>query len=112
MKSCFKPVLLCMVTALSGCGLFSNTTTSSSGDYGDSQQQFNIVLADVEPMFAELDKSGGAWAYTEDLILEAKQKSSEKQFDEALKLAKEALEQTRAAKAQLESQKAAGPYLF
>lgn len=94
-----------------GCGLFSGPN-DNSGQEGSAQERFNITLKNAETAYAEADKMGGAWAYTDELIKDAKQKAAQNQFDEAIALAKEALFQSRSAKEQVEGQQKAGPYLF
>jgi len=110
MKTGFVVISISMLF-IAGCGLFTGVE-NNAGDGGDDKAMYSKVLMDAETAFQYVDQSGGAWAYTEDLITEAKQKAAQNKFDEALKLAKEAHDQALAARAQMEGQKKAGPYLF
>lgn len=94
-----------------GCGLFSGPGEDMA-DSGTTQERYNQTLKDAEAAYAEVDKMGGAWAFTEELISDAKSKAAQNKLNEAITLAKEALFQSRTAKEQLLAQKKAGPYLF
>jgi len=103
---------LLLTAALSaGCGLFSGPDGDLS-DAGSAQERYDQTLKDAEAAYAEVDKMGGAWAFTEELISDAKSKAAKNQLNEATALAKEALFQSRTAKEQFTGQKKAGPYLF
>jgi len=110
MKKVWLPLVLLM--PLSACSLFTANSGDSESGGGDLESQYTQTLGDAESAYKSVDKMGGAWAYTEDLIKEAKQKASEKDLGKALELAKEALAQAKSAQVQLESQKDAKPYLF
>lgn len=105
-------ILIVVVSVTAGCGLFSGMTEDSGEGGGAIQDQYNSAIKDAESSYKEVDQLGAAWAYTEDLITEAKQKASQNKLEEALALAKEALQQSKSAKEQMEGQKKAGPYLF
>jgi len=110
MKRGFLAIFLLL--NISGCSLFSGASDGPGESGGDVQEQYSKMLSNAEAAYKTVDQAGGAWAYTEELINDAKQKASENKYDEALALAKEAYGQAKAAQVQLESQKKAGPYLF
>ena len=113
MKSVYATIVAALVISLmSGCSLFTATEGGSSEDGGDAQAQYDKMINSAEATYKEVDQMGGAWAYTDELISDAKKMATEKKFNEALELAKEALAQAKAAQSQFDDQKKAGPYLF
>ena len=96
---------------LTACGSTGDVAESASGG-SDSKSQYEKVMKDAEAAYKEVDKAGGAWAYTEDTLGEAKKAAEANDFAKALELAKEAYDQSVLAKQQFEGQVNAGPYLF
>lgn len=101
------------VLLLSACSLFegvSSGTGSSSG--GAAKAQFEEIYAKAEQALKQVTSAGGAWAFTEDTLKEARSLAEKQEFDKATKLAKDAITESEIALQQFESQKNAGPYLF
>lgn len=86
----------------------SGAASAGSGLQAESEQAISVA----EQAFQEINKRGGAWAYTEETLDAAKEAVKSKDYDKALKLAKEAHDQAMMATKQFESQTGAGPYLF
>ena len=109
-------LLITMLIAMSGCSLFSEGTTggdemaAAGGSSGNGS--YDELLKQVTDDLKELDSAGGAWAYTDELIEKAQEAAKAKDFDKAMKILKDASSETKLARAQLESQKKAGPSLF
>ena len=101
-----------LVFLLAACSTTSEQAVSEPAGAMDDQSKYTALITKAEAAFKEASQMGAAWAYTEDMIKDAKTRASQNQFDEAIKLAKEAYDEAVLAKAQFESQKDAGPYLF
>jgi hypothetical protein len=100
-------LLLLQIGCSSGGGTMESATAT-----GDTQTQFEQVYKQAEDAYKKVKDAGGAWAYTEDTLKEARQAADAKDYDKATKLAKNALEESEIARVQFEGQKQAGPYLF
>ena len=96
---------------LSACGSSGEVAeTASAGS--DLKAQYEKTLKDAEAAYKAVDQVGGAWAYTEDKMAEAKKAAEANDFGKALALAKEAYDESLIAKQQFDGQVNAGPYLF
>ena len=98
---------LVLVTACSSTGDMSAAAGSA-----DAKGQFETAIKDAENAFKAVDQVGGGWAFTEDMMDDAKKAAAANDFDKALQLAKEAYDQSVMAKQQYESQMNAGPTMF
>ena len=83
-------------------------TAMSSG----AKAQFEEVYAKAEKALKQVSDAGGAWAYTEDTLKEARSLAEKQDYDKAIKLTKDVITESEIALQQHESQKNAGPYLF
>ena len=70
------------------------------------------MILDAEESYNALNKAGGAWNGTGELIEKAKQAAAKKNLQEAIELAAKAIEENKNAQVQLESQKKANSWLF
>ena len=96
---------------LTACG--SSGSVAETASVGpDLKTQYEKTLKDAESAYKAVDQVGGAWAYTEDKMADAKKAAEANDFSKALELAKEAYEESLLAKQQSEGQVNAGPYLF
>ena len=77
-----------------------------------SASQYEALYKEVTDKYQEVDKAGGAWAFTAETMDKAAEAAKKKDFDGAIKLLKQASDETAMAKAQLEQQKNAAPHLF
>ncbi len=103
MKS-MKSVLFCSVlTALSAC---SSTPSSNGG--GD----FESDLAATQAALTALDKKGGAWRDTQDMLDDAKKAMASNDAATANKKLSAAKSEVEMATAQLAGQQNAGPTMF
>lgn len=110
-----KKVLLTMsvvasLALVSACA--STGETSEAAGASDNKAQFDKTIKDAETAFKAVDQLGGGWAYTEEMMDDAKKAAAANDYDKALKLAKEAYDQSVMAKQQYEGQLNAGPTLF
>lgn len=96
---------------LNACGSTGESLQSASAG-PDLKAQYEKAIKDAETAFKAVDQMGGAWAYTEELMGEAKKAAQANDFAKALEFAKEAHGQSLLAKQQFEGQVTAGPYLF
>ncbi|MDH5228558.1 MAG: hypothetical protein OEZ58_16530 [Gammaproteobacteria bacterium] len=78
----------------------------------ESADNHETAISKAETGLKALNAKGGAWRDTEELIKNAKQEVNDKNFDKALKLAHEALEQIEMANQQVTSEMKAAPWLF
>lgn len=107
-------LLLAFGLTVAGCSLFESQETgeeTGSAMVSDNSEYDNM-LAQVSAEYKALDKAGGAWAYSDELIEKAAEAAKSKDFAKAMKLLKEANDEISLAKAQLDQQKNAKPYLF
>jgi hypothetical protein len=96
---------------LTGCASSGEVAeTASAGS--DLKSQYEKILKDAESAYKAVDQAGGAWAYTEDKMADAKKAAAANDFGKALELAKDAYDESLLAKQQSEGQVNAGPYLF
>jgi len=95
---------------LTACGSAGEVKTA--GAAGDAKAQYEKTIKEAESVFKSVDKVGGGWAFTEDMMDDAKKAAAANDYDKALKLAKEAYDQGMLAKQQYESELKAGPTLF
>ena len=102
--------LVALIMLTSACSSTPQKDDDAQGN--DMQVQYTKLINEAETTYKEVDQMGGAWAYTEELIQEARTKASQNKYDEAIKLAKDAYDEAISAKTQFESQINAGPYLF
>lgn len=93
------------------CGSTGEVAETASGD-SDLKSQYEKTIGEAETSYKAVDQVGGAWAYTEEKIDEAKKAAETKDYAKALELAKEAHDESLLAKQQLEGQVNAGPTLF
>lgn len=97
-------------------GLFvlasSTITACATTGTGSNAGDYQSMITQAEEAYNAVDKAGGAWRDTGDLITEAKKEAESGNKDKAYTLASEAYEQSKLASEQLESQKKAGPWLF
>jgi hypothetical protein len=111
MRNVFLPIIatasLVLFTACSSTG-----KQNEAGVVTDSKAQFDKAIKEAESAFKAVDQVGGGWAFTEEMIDEAKKAASANDYGKALQLAKEAYDQSIMAKQQHESQVNAGPTLF
>lgn len=107
-------VLVVMLVVFSGCSLFESTggTTEGSAVGAGINPQFDELYARAEAAYKEVDKLGGAWAYTGDLLKEASEHAAKKDFGKAIPLAKAVIAESEMALQQFRSQQGAGPHLF
>ncbi|MGD8594386.1 MAG: hypothetical protein PVF82_16250 [Gammaproteobacteria bacterium] len=96
---------------LTACGSTGEVAESASAS-SDTKSQYEKAIKEAETAFKAVDQVGGAWAYTEEKMDEAKKAAASNDFAKALDLAKEAYDQSMLAKQQFENQVNAGPYLF
>ncbi|MDH5546155.1 MAG: hypothetical protein OEZ43_11210 [Gammaproteobacteria bacterium] len=87
--------------------LFACATTG-----GGSSTEYEAAIAEAESAYKSVNSAGGAWRDTGDMIDAAKKEAGDGNYGKATSLAKEALEESKLAAQQLESQKNAGPWLF
>ena len=99
---------LIMLAACSSTGEVADAASASS----DVKSQYEKTIKEAETAFKSVDQVGGAWAYTEEKMDEAKKAAEANDFAKALDLAKDAYEQSLLAKQQFENQINAGPALF
>lgn len=79
---------------------------------GGTQDQYAETIAQAESAYNEVNKSGGAWRDTGEMIESAKKEAQQENYDKALELATSALNESRLASQQKENEKKAGPWLF
>jgi hypothetical protein len=77
-----------------------------------AKAQFEELYAKAEKALKELSSAGGAWAYTDETLAEARKLADQQDYDKAIKLTKDVMSETDIALQQFQSQKQAGPYLF
>jgi len=95
---------------ISGCSLFS-----SGGQYGsDSKKssEFESMYKQTMDEYTKLDKEGGAWSETEETLDKAVAAAKANDYSKAMKLLKNAADETNSAKSQFESQRKATSTLF
>jgi outer membrane murein-binding lipoprotein Lpp len=111
MNKVLLPAALAASMLLAACGSTGDVAeTASAGS--DLKTQYEKALKEAESAYKAVDQVGGAWAYTEEKMDEAKKAAETNDFAKALQLAKEAYDESMIAKQQFEGQVNAGPYLF
>lgn len=110
-----KPYLVASFAAsillLTACGSTNEVTEPVSGG-SNLKSQYDKTIKEAETAFKTVDQVGGAWAYTEEKMDEAKKAAEANDYSKALVLAKEAHDQSLLAKQQFDNQINAGPALF
>lgn len=101
-----------VMLGLSACASMDGMESSSAAVGGSLQEQSQQAISQAEQAYDSIHKRGGAWAYTGETLDAAKEAAKGNDFDKAIKLANEALEQAQMASKQFEGQTEAGPYLF
>ena len=96
--------LFTLFATVSAC---SSTPSSNEGG-GDFSAQLESTVA----AYNALDKQGGAWRDTKEMLDNAKKAMDANDTAKANKLLSAAKSEVESAKAQMEQQKNAGPYLF
>jgi hypothetical protein len=95
----------------SACSSSAGKNEATAGA-DDTKAQYEKTLKDAETVFKAVDQVGGGWAFTEDMMSDAKKAAASNDYGKALQLAKEAYDQSVMAKQQYDSQIKAGPTLF
>lgn len=103
--------LVASVFVLTACGSTGEVADSASTG-SDLKSQYENTIKIAEAAYKSVDQVGGAWAYTEEKLDEAKKAAAANDFAKALELAKEAHDQSLLAKQQFDGQANAGPTLF
>lgn len=90
---------------------FTLGACASGGGSTHSAQDAQSAIMAAEHETTRANSLGNAWRDTEKMIKEAQKAAKEGNYDDAVKLANKAKEQSSDAIAQYESQKNAGPHL-
>lgn len=90
---------------------FTLGACASGGGSTHSEQDAAAAIAAAEQETTRANSLGNAWRDTEKMIKAAQKAAKEGKYDDAVKLANKAKEQSSDAIAQYESQKNAGPHL-
>ena len=77
-----------------------------------SQSEYEALLNKVTADYKKVDSEGGAWRDTEETIGKAQEAAKKNDFAAAMKLLKQASDETQIAAKQFEGQKNARPTLF
>ncbi|MCI0505033.1 MAG: hypothetical protein L0Z73_02885 [Gammaproteobacteria bacterium] len=104
-------LLASMVLWLSACGQMpegEEGAAAATGNQAEYEELYNKTMED----YKKVEKQGGAWRDTKELLEKAEEAAKKKDYAAAAKLAKEASYETQNAAKQFEEQKKAGPYLF
>lgn len=113
MKNQFIPWVAIVVIAMAMTACGNMQAGSAEEDMaGGAKGEFDILYVKAEKALKQLSDAGGAWVNTEDTLKQARDLASKQDYDQAMKLVKEAMAETDIALQQFESQKNAGPYLF
>jgi len=97
---------------------FACSQTSEMGEEASmaaatgSQSEFGELYNKVMAEYKKLDSEGGAWRDTEETLEKAQAAAKKNDFATAMKLVKQASDETQIAMKQFEEQKSARPALF
>lgn len=108
LKSSLLAGLVLLTFACSQTAEMGEGETAATG----SQSEYEALLNKVTEEYKKLDANGGAWRDTEETIEKAQEAAKKNDFAGAMKLLKEASDETQIAAKQFEEQKNARPYLF
>ena len=101
------------VVLFAACSMMEGDSSEEGAPMSSgAKAQFEEVYAKAEKVLKQVSDAGGAWAYTEDTLKDARSLAEKQDYDKAIKLAKDAITESEIALQQHESQKSAGPYLF
>ncbi|WP_455223056.1 hypothetical protein [Kaarinaea lacus] len=84
------------------------SSTAATGDQAGYEKLNNKVMVD----YKKLDSEGGAWRDTGEILEKSQEAAKKNDFATAVKLVKEASDQTQQAMQQFEGQKNVRPWLF
>ena len=88
------------------------TSACATMGSGGAQDQYVETIAQAETAYKAVNKSGGAWRDTGEMIDTAKKEAQQENYEKALELATSALNESHLANQQMENEKKAGPWLF
>lgn len=109
LKSGVFASLLLFVAACSQTAEMSEAAgAAATGSQAEFEELYNKVMAD----YKKLDGEGGAWRDTEEVLEKAQDAAKKNDFATAIKLVKQASDETQIAMKQLQEQKGARPALF
>lgn len=83
-------------------------TTATTGNQAEYDELYNKVMAD----YKKLDSEGGAWRDTGEMLEKSQEAAKKNDYAAAMKLVKQASDQTQLATQQFDGQKNVRPWLF
>ena len=101
-----------LLLSLSGCSLFSSGASNQFGSDSKKSGEFESMYKQTLEEYTGLDKEGGAWVETSDMLDNAVAAAKVNDYNKAMKLLNTATEQTKLARAQFEAQRKATSTLF
>ena len=108
MKSSLFAAMVLLTFACSQTSEMGEGATAATGNQADYEELYNKTLAE----YKKLDEQGGAWRDTEETIEKAQESAKKSDYAAAVKLLKQASDETQLAMKQLGDQKNARPTLF
>jgi len=108
----FVSIIFGLLLAVSGCGLFSGGSSEQFGTDSKKSGEFESMYKQTLDEYNSLDKEGGAWVNTADLLDKAVAAAKANDYNKAMKMLNTAAEETKLARGQFESQRKATSTLF